>query len=79
MVGCPLLNAVNPRCKQAKGIYNSPFGNVFVHLIGNIRQLPLVLDSPVYQDRRQLKSNAALEGNVLFDSFKKSFVLSVLQ
>lgn len=70
MVGCRLLNPVHQRCMQPKGIYDSPFGSMFVYLIGDMRQVPSVLDLPVYQDRRQLKSDAAVEGNVLFDNFR---------
>lgn len=79
MVGCRLLNAVNARCQQAKAVYNHPFGNMFVYLVGDIKQLPPVQDSAVYMPPPASASAETLNGKSLFASFQCCVFLSVSQ
>lgn len=49
MVGCSLLKKIDLRCREAKPQHcNKPFGGLFLYLLGDIKQLPPVLDRPVY-------------------------------
>lgn len=47
MVGRKMLANVD-LCCQDIFINNEPFGNVSIMLVGDIRQLPLVFDTPLY-------------------------------
>lgn len=73
-----MLRAMNLRLQQAKSDYENPFGNVFLYLIGDIKQLPPVMDAAFYTPVNRLVS-ATSEGRALFDSFQQAFFLSVSQ
>ena len=79
MVGCILLSAVNKRCQQAKANYQEAFGGMHFYLIGDIKQLPPVMNTSFYQPLRDIKSLEAKEGKAIFDSFQRCFFLTTSQ
>lgn len=66
------------RLQQAKADYCNPFGGVFLYLIGDIKQLPPVMDAAFFTPIHRLKG-AAAEGKFLFDTMQHCFILSVSQ
>lgn len=73
-----MLRAINIRLQQAKADYSNLSGNVFIYLIGYIKQLPPVMEAAFYTPMPRLVG-ATLEGRFLFDAFQKCFNLSVSQ
>ena len=47
LVGCSWLKKIDIRCREAKGV-DLPFGNMFLVLLGDIKQLPPILDRAFY-------------------------------
>ncbi|KAK3919299.1 ATP-dependent DNA helicase [Frankliniella fusca] len=77
MIGCKLFGLLEKRLREAKPHYDEVFGGVHVFLIGDVRQLPCVGDSPLYSTK-QLQGEAA-HGKMVYRTFTKSFILSVSQ
>lgn len=69
---------MNIRLQQAKADYTNPFGDVFLYLVGDIKQLPPVMDAAFFTPLHRLKG-AAVEGKFLFNTMQQCFVLSVSQ
>ncbi|XP_053209939.1 uncharacterized protein LOC128393748 [Panonychus citri] len=61
------------RCKEATGV-NEAFGGLCVYFLGDLQQLPPVLDPPVYNSRNYLPE--AILGALLFSSILKTFKLT---
>ncbi|KAK3922134.1 ATP-dependent DNA helicase [Frankliniella fusca] len=72
MVGCRMLRQIDLRLRQAKGV-NEPFGNVYVYLLGDIRQLPPVFDTPIY--KIPTEPGIAEQGKALVSQVQKVFFL----
>lgn len=79
MVGCRMLNAIHARCRQAKANYDQPFGNVFVYLVEDSRQLPPAQDSVVYTPPARNASAEIILGRSISAGFQRCFSLSVSQ
>ncbi|KAK3922297.1 ATP-dependent DNA helicase [Frankliniella fusca] len=77
MIGCKLFGLLEKRLREAKPHCDEVFGGVHVFLIGDVRQLPCVGDSPLYSTK-QLQGEAA-HGKMVYRTFTKSFILSVSQ
>ena len=79
MIGCSMMNKIDKRLRQAKpNCSNSPFGNMFVYLFGDIMQLPPVLDRPLYSQNIS-EAASTNEGYLAYRSFSHCQVLSVNQ
>ncbi|KAK3931895.1 ATP-dependent DNA helicase [Frankliniella fusca] len=72
MIGCSTLAMINKRCKEALGS-NDDFGGLIVIMLGDIKQLPPVKDSPFYSKNQ--KSLMSKEGKVLINNFDKVYIL----
>lgn len=48
MIGLRLLYKIHCRLREGTGRSDQPFGGVFLYLFGELRQLPLVMDVPIY-------------------------------
>ncbi|KAK3918329.1 ATP-dependent DNA helicase [Frankliniella fusca] len=70
---CSLLGDIDYRLRQGTGI-QEPFGNLNIYLFGDHRQLPPVMNRPLYSSS-QLTPDA-LHGKNLFNSFDFLFVLT---
>lgn len=55
-----MLSAIHKRLRQAKASKET-FGNTFVYLLGDIKQLPPVCDWALYRPMGKLKTAAAKE------------------
>jgi len=53
------------------------FGNLIVYLLGDLRQLPPVMDPPLYEEHSKLKSLTAINGRNLLQTFQIVFHLTV--
>ncbi|KAK3918288.1 ATP-dependent DNA helicase pfh1 [Frankliniella fusca] len=75
MVGCKMLGMIDRRLKQATGNYAENFGGLCVFFFGDIRQLPPVLDLPVYSN---VTSHDLLKmhGKFVWDSITCSVILT---
>ncbi|KAK3931974.1 ATP-dependent DNA helicase, partial [Frankliniella fusca] len=72
MIGAAMLRFIDLRCRQGKGI-DEIFGGLYVYLFGDIRQLPPVMDTPLY---RAPKTNTyAEQGMGLVHCLEKVFFL----
>ncbi|KAK3931451.1 ATP-dependent DNA helicase pfh1 [Frankliniella fusca] len=67
MIGATLLRKIDLRLRQAKE-NNEPFGNVFLYLMGDIRQLPPILECPLYGESSDSFTN---QGRILLHTFDK--------
>ncbi|KAI3973355.1 hypothetical protein MKW92_002223, partial [Papaver armeniacum] len=64
MIGRKMLESIDLRCRDIFAI-NEPFGNVSIVLVGDIRQLPPVFDTPLYaQGGRNLQLTGSLSYSV---------------
>ena len=48
LVGCSLLSKIDIRCREGKGVNDLPFGGMFFILLGDLKQLPPVMDRALY-------------------------------
>jgi ATP-dependent DNA helicase PIF1 len=79
MIGKNLLAMIDKRTRQAKpGEAEHPFGNMFVYLFGDIRQLPPVCDQPLYSNRT-CSYGLSNDGMLAYRSFGHCHTLSVVQ
>ena len=46
VIGQKMLSWIDSRCRQGKALEHLPFGGISVILVGDIAQLPPVLDKP---------------------------------
>ncbi|KAK3907787.1 ATP-dependent DNA helicase [Frankliniella fusca] len=71
MIGCSMLRYIDLRCRQGKGV-NEPFGNLVTYFLGDIAQLPPVIDTALYGSP---KDTFGLQGKGLIATFDKVFFL----
>ena len=75
MIGCTLLKKIDLRCREAKPLCSHlPFGGMVLFLLGDIKQLPPVLDRPVYGTG--FSGMLADQGQLLFKSITSCVILS---
>ncbi|KAE8742249.1 hypothetical protein FOCC_FOCC012220 [Frankliniella occidentalis] len=74
MVGCQLMQMIEERITQGKGNDTADFGNLFVFILGDARQLPPIGYSPVYSDN--INSPERLRGKLIYDNFQGAVVLN---
>ena len=67
MIGCVLLGMIKKCCCQGTGNINDFFGGLYVIFFGDIRQLPPVLDSPLYSTKQ--KSELCQHGKAVILNF----------
>jgi len=48
VIGQKMLSWIDSRCRQGKALEHLPFGGISVILVGDVAQLPPVLDKPLY-------------------------------
>ncbi|KAK3923180.1 ATP-dependent DNA helicase [Frankliniella fusca] len=72
-ISCSLLGDIDFRLRQGTGI-QEPFGNLNLYLFGDYRQLPPVMNRPLYSSSQLTPE--ALRGKNLFNSFDCLFVLT---
>jgi hypothetical protein len=87
MIGQKQLFYVHKRLQEArpdKG--NKPFGGLSIVLLGDLKQLPPVLDSPLYQDPSELQERTDAAGHqftaqayLLYRKFDKSIIFTKIQ
>ncbi|XP_026290155.2 ATP-dependent DNA helicase PIF1-like [Frankliniella occidentalis] len=65
------------RLREAKPHCDEVFAGLNIFLIGDVRQLPPVGDSPLYSARRV--ADVAAHGKMVYRTFNKSFILTVSQ
>lgn len=68
MTGSQMLNRVNTRLIQISGV-NKPFGGISVIVVGDLHQLPPVMDSPVFLPC-SISELGILAGTHLWDCFQ---------
>jgi ATP-dependent exoDNAse (exonuclease V) alpha subunit len=74
MVGCSLLKKIDGRCREAKpNASTKPFGGMFLYLFGDIKQLPPVLDRPIYG--QSFRGTIFDQGQLLWKSIEKVVIL----
>ncbi|XP_052119456.1 ATP-dependent RecD-like DNA helicase isoform X1 [Frankliniella occidentalis] len=66
MIGCRLLSSMERRLREAKPHCDEVFAGLNIFLIGDVRQLPPVGDSPLYSARR-------MAGKMVYRTFKQDF------
>ncbi|KAE8746719.1 hypothetical protein FOCC_FOCC006582 [Frankliniella occidentalis] len=71
MIGCSMLRYIDLRCRQGTGV-NEPFGGLVAYLLGDVAQLPPVIDAPLYGNP---KDSYGLQGKALVASFEEVFFL----
>ena len=59
VIGQNLFGWIDKRCRQGTGINDKPFGGIFIILVGDIAQLPPVMDRPLFYNN-PLNETAAL-------------------
>lgn len=69
MVGSTLLWRVDCRLRQIMG-NNQPFGGVSVITVGDLHQLPPVMDSPVYKFKDTNEFSSFIDRNPLWEEFE---------
>ena len=74
MISAELLVKIDLRLKQITGNYNDPFGNIDIILFGDLRQLPPVRATPIYQP-----VEANLAGSFLWRSLKFDELTQVMR
>lgn len=75
LVGCSLFKKLDIRLRQAKGVNDLPFGGLFFILLGDLKQLPAVLDRSLY-GRGYDNNIYANDGQQLFRQIESSIFLS---
>ena len=74
LLGCSLLKKVDLRLREAKSKPNSPFGGLFLFLLGDLKQLPPFKDRAFYADG--YNTEYAALGQQLFRQIDSSIILS---
>ena len=74
-VGQSMFGWIDSRCRQATGAINKPFGGLSVILVGDIAQLPPVLDKPLYHSLPQ--TDKQLQGSLMYKQFNQVVNLTV--
>lgn len=81
MVGLKLLSKLHTRCLDATNQPNLPFGGFFVFFFGDIRQLPPVIDQPMYRQipiRGSVGTVEQLAGRTILNSFNEFVFLNTV-
>jgi len=73
LLGCTRIAMIDKRCREATGNYEEPFGGLCIMLLGDLKQLPPVLDTAVYSPH--FRTLMSMHGIEMFRSFQKKFVL----
>ncbi|GBN70075.1 hypothetical protein AVEN_184165-1, partial [Araneus ventricosus] len=68
MVGSTLFSRVDSRLRQIKGV-NKPFGGISVLVVGDLNQLPPVMDSPIFKMGKCSEFCELIEENPLWELF----------
>ncbi|GBM80454.1 ATP-dependent DNA helicase PIF1 [Araneus ventricosus] len=68
MVGSTLFSRVDSRLRQIKGV-NKPFGGISVLVVGDLNQLPPVMDSPIFKMGKCSEFCELIEENPLWGLF----------
>ena len=74
VVGQNMLGWIDKRCRQATGRSDLPFGGISVFLVGDIGQLPPVLDKVLYH--KKPNEEIETEGFIIYRLFDKVIVLT---
>lgn len=74
MVGATRMAMIDMRCKEATGNSEEPFGGLHVILLGDLKQLPPVKDTPCYSQSQKL-TNMDKHGLTIYNGFQKKFIL----
>ena len=77
VIGLRLFSWIDRRCRQAKCRVDLPFGGLNIILVGDIAQLPPVLDKPLYH--KKPISEAELQGSYMYNMFDTVVQLTVNQ
>jgi len=72
LVGSNLLAMIDKRCRQASGVLDEDFGGMYVYMLGDIRQLPPIMDIPLCSSKQKSLSQ---HGKAKFDNFDATFFL----
>lgn len=72
LVGCSLFRKIDLRCRTATS-NNEPFGGMFIILLGDLKQLPPVLDRAFYGTN--YNNEYVNEGQNLFNNIDSSIIL----
>ena len=74
-VGQSMFGWIDSRCRQATGAINKPFGGLSVILVGDIAQLPPVLDKLLYHSLPQ--TDKQIQGSLMYKQFNQVVNLTV--
>ena len=74
LLDCSLFKKIDIRCRESKSINDRSFGGLFLILMGDLKQLPPVLDRPFYGSG--YNSEYVNDGQSLFRSIESSIILS---
>jgi hypothetical protein len=69
MVGSTLFSRVDTRLRQIFGL-NESFGGISIIVVGDLNQLPPVLDSPVYKMSKKNQMSVFFDTNPLWEEFR---------
>ena len=73
LVGTRLLNHFEKRCSELFRNIDDHFGDIHIYLFGDYRQLPAVLDQPVYAEHFNIL--LLLKVHWCFNSFQAFYEL----
>ena len=76
-IGQSLLGWIDNCCRQATGQTDMTFGGISIILVGDIAQLPPVVDKPLFHFMP--KTEKQIQGFLLYHEFKKVVKLTVNQ
>lgn len=74
MIGLRLLYKIHCRLREGTGRSDQPFGGVFLYLFGDLRQLPPVMDVPIYMNPADQFTS---QGLALIRTMQVKIILSV--
>lgn len=72
MIGTSVFAMIDKRLREGLGI-NEPFGNLFIYMFGDYKQLPAVRDDSLFGG--PIRSDLSRHGRNMFQLFEKRFVL----
>ena len=74
-VGTKIFGWIDERLRQATGKLHLPFGGLSICLVGDMLQLPPVLDRPLWNDSRDNLKDHQLNGLLMYGLFEKVIML----